>query len=311
MKVVAGVDIGGTNTRFGLTDEQGNCISVNSINTKDFTSFHSFAEELSKEISAMSSPYELLGTGIGAPNGNYFNGTIEHPPNLPWKGILPLAQVIQHSTGKLCVLTNDANAAALGEMLFGNARDLNDFIFITLGTGLGSGIVSNRKLIYGHDGFAAEIGHVIIKENGRSCGCGRNGCLETYASATGIKRTINEWLAGGEKSILSLADEIRSADVHIAAEAGDELAVKAFEYTGEILGLALANSVAYTSPQAIFLSGGLTNAGELLYKPTQYYFEQNLMDIYKRKIKILPSGLEENKGAILGAASLVWETVKK
>ncbi len=307
MEVVAGIDIGGTNTRYGLTDANGKCLVIYSLPTKTFETPEDFAREISASISHMAQGYDLLGIGIGAPNGNIFSGSIEQPPNLPWKGTTPLAQMMQNHINVPVLLTNDANAAAMGEMLFGNAKNMNDFILITLGTGLGSGIVTNKQLIYGHDGFAAEIGHVIVKENGRKCGCGRCGCLETYASATGLAITAYEWMREGQSSVLKdFKYEIKSSDICDAARKGDKLAMRAFSYTGEILGVALANSVAYTSPQAIFLSGGLTYAKELLFKPTQYHFEKNLMNIYRNKIKLLPSGLEDNHVAILGAASLIW-----
>lgn len=309
MKVVAGIDIGGTNTKFGLVNELGVCSEVGCIPTKSFSDPVFFVEEMSKKISRLLQPnHQLIGIGIGVANGNFYKGTIEYAPNLPWQGIIPLAGLFEQKTNIPCVLTNDANAAAIGEMLFGGAKKIRDFIFVTLGTGLGSGIVSNGQLIYGHDGLAAELGHVMVIRNGRICGCGRKGCLETYVSATGIKRTVYNWIGRGEKSVLAKdKDTLQAADICKAASHGDQLALKAFEFTGEILGHALANSVAYTSPKAIFLFGGLANAKNLLFEPTIRHFEKNLLTIYKNKIEILPSRLEENKVAILGAASLVWK----
>jgi glucokinase len=309
MKVVAGIDIGGTNTKFGLVSEQGVCSEVVCVPTKEYHDPSYFVKDISDKILKLLVPcHELIGIGVGVANGNFYQGTIEYAPNLPWNGIIPLAKLFEQNTHVPCILTNDANAAAIGEMLFGGAKQMKDFIFVTLGTGLGSGIVSNGEVIYGHDGLAAELGHVMVVKNGRVCGCGRKGCLETYVSATGIKRTVYNWINRGEKSVLShYKESIQASDICWAASNGDELALKAFEFTGEILGHALANSVAYTSPKAIFLFGGLANAKNLLFEPTVRHFENNLLTIYKNKIKILPSHLEENKVAILGAASLVWK----
>ena len=309
MKVVAGIDIGGTNIKFGLVSEQGVCSEVVCVPTKEYKDPSYFVNDISEKIFKLLAPcHELIGIGVGVANGNFYKGTIEYAPNLPWNGIIPLAKLFEQKTHVPCILTNDANAAAIGEMLFGGAKKMKDFIFVTLGTGLGSGIVSNGQVIYGHDGLAAELGHVMVIKNGRVCGCGRKGCLETYVSATGIKRTVYNWISRGEKSVLAQYKEsIQASDICWAASNGDELALKAFEFTGEILGHALANSVAYTSPKAIFLFGGLANAKNLLFEPTVRHFENNLLTIYKNKIKILPSHLEENKVAILGAASLVWK----
>jgi glucokinase len=279
--------------------------------TKKFKNPDELVKEICLRIQKKAGKNNLKGIGVGAPNANLFKGTIDSAPNLPWGGVIPLAHLFEKEARVPCIVSNDANVAAAGEMLFGNAKKINDFIFITLGTGVGSGIVVNRKLVYGHDSLAAELGHVIVAKNGRACRCGRKGCLETYVSATGIKRTIEGWLRNGEKSVLKKnADAIHSADIFSAAQKGDALAKKAFEFTGEILGLALANSVAYTSPQAIFLSGGLSKAKELLFVPTIHHFEKNLLTIYKNKIKILPSALEENRVAVLGAASLIWKKNK-
>jgi glucokinase len=311
MKVVAGIDIGGTGTKFGLVDEKGACQGIDRILTRNYPDPEEFVNEISRRILKMSEGYQLLGLGIGAPNANYYDGTIDKSPNLPWKGTIPLAGLFQKHISLPCIMTNDANAAAIGEMLFGSAKEMDDFIFVTLGTGLGSGIVANRQLVYGHDGLAAELGHIIVEKNGRTCGCGRKGCLETYASATGIKRTITEWMSQGKKSnFLEAKATISSADIFEAARNGDLLSQQAFEFTGEILGMALANSVAYTSPKAIFLFGGLANSKNLLFDPTRKHFEANLMNVYRNKISILPSGLKEDEAAILGAAALLWNQNK-
>lgn len=302
-KLVAGIDIGGTNTLFGLVDRQGRIIYSESVSTQKSGHPEVLVELVSKKIKdyfRRNKGYVLHGAGIGAPNGNFYKGTVEFAPNLGWKGVVHLAAMFQKGLKVRALVTNDANAAAIGEMTFGGARGMKDFLFITLGTGLGSGIVVNGQMVYGHDGFAGEVGHVIMDIKGRKCGCGRRGCLETYCSATGIKKTYAELNPAinpvkiGAKYIFQKAIE------------GEEAAIKAFDLTGEMLGLALANSVAYTSPQAIFLFGGLAQAGDLIFKPTIKSFEANVLNIYKNKIRILPSHLNENDAAILGAASLIW-----
>lgn len=310
-RIVAAIDIGGTNTVFGLVDENGQILLKETVSTEHFPIPEDLVavvcEHIKKAVTGFSTTHRLAGTGIGAPNGNYFKGTIEFAPNLKWKGIIPLAKLFEERLNVEAVLTNDANAAALGEMMFGAAKGMRDFIFITLGTGLGSGIVANGEMIYGHDSFAGEIGHVIMFPEGRPCGCGRKGCLETYCSATGIKRTYSDLLISQHAKP---DDETKAADakhIYEKAMAGDKYAIEAFRYTGDILGLALANSVAYTSPQAVFLFGGLALAGDLIFKPTKESFEKNLLNIYKNKIQILPSQLKENDAAILGAASLIWK----
>jgi glucokinase len=313
-ELAIGIDIGGTKTVYGFVDEKGNFLASGKLNTTDFQIPDKFVSTLAnilKEIILkLSNDFSIHGIGIGAPNGNYYKGTIEFAPNMPWKGIVPLAKMFHDALGIPALLTNDANAAALGEMVYGAAKGMKDFIIITLGTGLGSGIVVNGQLVYGHDGFAGEIGHSIIFPDGRDCGCGRKGCLETYCSAKGITRTVNEILSTSESSSTLRSyfnTGIDSKVIYEAAVAGDEVALKAFEYTGNILGLALANSVVYTSPEAIFLFGGLSNAGGYIFNPTIKSFEANLLKIYQGKVKILPSGLKESDAAVLGAASLVWE----
>ena len=248
--------------------------------------------------------------GVGAPNGNYYSGTIEFAPNLPWRGIIPLAAMFEDKLGIPTALTNDANAAAIGEMTYGAARGLKDFIMITLGTGVGSGIVINGQLVYGHDGFAGELGHVIVNPEGRVCGCGRKGCLETYCSATGVARTAREFLvARSEPSLLRNVpvEDIQSKDVYDAAVKGDKLAQEIFEYTGKILGEALANFVAFSSPEAIILFGGLAKSGDYITKPIQKALEDNVLNIYKGKTKLLLSQLKDADAAVLGASALGWE----
>jgi len=314
-KIVVGIDIGGTNTIFGLVDDTGTILIKDHVPTEHFPIPEDLVavvcEHIKKAFLKLGSDYQLVGIGIGAPNGNYLNGTIEFAPNLKWEGIIPLAKLFESNLKVTTLLTNDANAAALGEMMFGGAKGMNDFIFITLGTGLGSGIISNGQLIYGHDSFAGEIGHVIMFTDGRQCGCGRKGCLETYCSATGIKRTYTDLLMSKHEKVDVKTKVADAKYIYDKAIEGDKNAIEAFNYTGEILGLALANSVTYTSPEAIFLFGGLAQAGDFIFKPTIQSFEKNLLHIYKNKIKILPSLLKENDAAILGATSLVWNRLKK
>ena len=311
-KIVVGIDIGGTNTTFGFVNHEGKIIATGSIRTDEFEEFDAYLKKLVSEIkkvfNTVTDSVEITGYGTGAPNANYFRGTIEDAPNLKWNGSVSYNASLSKLTGKPSFLTNDANAAALGEKLFGNATDLDDFIVITLGTGLGSGIFCGGKLLYGSTGHAGELGHVIVKENGRLCGCGRNGCLETYASATGITNTVKELIEKDFNSVLKeiKPDSFNSEMIYEAALKGDKLAIEAFEITGGILGKALANAAALFSPQAIFLAGGLANAGDYILKPTIKHFENNLLNIYKNTVKILTSGLEQNKAAILGAAALCW-----
>lgn len=313
-KIVVGIDIGGTNTVFGLVDENGQILLKENIHTEHFPIPEDLVavvcEHIKRAFASFSKTHEIVGIGIGAPNGNFFNGTIEFAPNLKWEGIIPLAKLFEERLNIKTLLTNDANAAAIGEMMFGGAKGMKDFIFITLGTGLGSGIVANGEMIYGHDSFAGEIGHVIMFPDGRQCGCGRKGCLETYCSATGIKRTYSDLLMSTHEKV-NLKDKVADAKyIYEKAMEGEKSAIEAFNYTGDILGLALANSVAYTSPEAIFLFGGLAQAGDFIFKPAKESMERNLLNIYKNKIKLLPSKLKENDAAILGAASLIWKEIK-
>jgi glucokinase len=311
-QIAAGIDIGGTTTKFGFVDIDGKIISRGVMPTAGFDDAPAFAAALASEVTKalqQAGNPPVKGVGIGAPNGNFFNGTIEYAPNLKWEGIIPLSAMMEQHLGFPVVLTNDANAAAIGEMIYGAAVGMKDFIFITLGTGVGSGIVANGNMIYGHDGFAGEIGHVILQPGGRLCGCGRQGCVETYCSATGIAHTYLEMLSNKGKQPDIDFKKVDAKYVFTMANNGDASAKESFEFTGKMLGLALANSVAYTSPEAIFLFGGLANAGDLLFVPTKISFEENLLKVYKNKIKILPSGLPENDAAILGAASLAWKEI--
>jgi glucokinase len=313
---VLGIDIGGTNTVFGLVDTQGELVGESSIPTRGYDDVSDYVAAVSAAARklAASQSATLRGIGIGAPNGNYYNGTIEFAPNLEWRGIIHLADLFSNAMSVPAALTNDANAAAIGEMLFGGAKGMRDFIVITLGTGLGSGIVSGGELVYGHDGFAGEIGHTIVDPEGRDCGCGRRGCLETYASASGIKRTIFELLAKRiTPSVLRSVpfDTLTAAMISEAARNGDAIALEAFDWTGRILGIKLADSVAYTSPSTIFLFGGLANAGELIFAPTRKSMEENMLQIFRNKVKLLPSGLLDKNVAVLGAAALMWNEIGK
>lgn len=312
---VVGIDIGGTNTVFGIVDARGNVIASNSIKTGKHANIEDYIEELktalNKLIEAHDAKDKIHGIGVGAPNSNYFTGTIEYATNQPWKGVVPLAKLLTEAFGVPVAVTNDANAAAIGEMTYGAARGMKDFIMITLGTGVGSGIVVNGQLVYGHDGFAGELGHVIVKpSNGRMCGCGRTGCLETYCSATGVARTAREFLEirTDPSRLRDLPiEEITSKDVYDAAIAGDKLAREIFQYTGEIMGRAFANFVAFSSPEAIILFGGLARAGELLMKPIKESMDRNMLNMFKGKTKLLLSELKESDAAVLGASALGWE----
>ncbi len=316
-EVVLGVDIGGTNTAFGYVDREGNLLAEDVMATEAQRPSEEFFERLHHQAEILfqskKENYKLAGIGLGAPNGNYYKGTIEQPPNLSWKYVDVVAALKKWYTIPV-VLTNDANAAALGEQLFGAAKGMKDFIVITLGTGLGSGIVANGELIYGHDGFAGEIGHTIVDPNGRLCGCGRRGCLETYASASGICRTVEELLkAPAPPSELREMNpqSITSKRIFEAAQHGDTLALEAFDLTGKYLGMKLADSVAHTSPEAIILFGGLAAAGDYIFVPTKKYMENYMLNIFKNKVRLLPSGLPKGNSAILGAAALIWKELLK
>jgi glucokinase len=310
--VTVGIDIGGTNTKFGIVDREGKVLTQGSISTQEHEEFESFFRDMAKAIrKSLESvgSYQLLGIGVGAANGNYYKGTIEHATNLKWKGIIPLADMFKKEFDVPTIVTNDANAAAVGEMVFGAAKGMRDFIVITLGTGLGSGFVSNGQLINGKHGIAGEVGHTSVNPTGRYCNCGKRGCLETYVSATGIKRTVYKLLADHlEDSVLRdiSFDNLETKMITDAAMQGDVVAKAAFEYSGRILGMKLAETVAHTDPEAIFLFGGLSLSGDLIFKPTIHHMEANLMPVFRGKVKILPSGLQNQAASILGASSLVW-----
>ena len=312
---VVGIDIGGTNTVFGVVDARGTVLYSSSIKTGKYADIEDYVaalgQGLMQVIEQAGGPEKIKGIGVGAPDGNYFNGCIEFAPNLPWKGKIPLAQLISEQVGGIPVaLTNDANAAAIGEMTYGAARGMKDFIVITLGTGVGSGIVVNGNLVYGHDGFAGELGHVIVRRNGRQCGCGRQGCLEAYTSATGVARTAREYLEiRKDESLLRELDpsDITSKDVYDAAMKNDKLALEIFETTGAMLGEAFANFVAFSSPEAIILFGGLTKAGDLIMEPIKHAMEANMLKVFEGKTKILFSQLKESDAAVLGPSAWGWE----
>ena len=312
-EVALGIDIGGTNTAFGFIDREGNYLAEGNIATNNHEDITDYLKELHMEIEnvldTIREEVELVGIGIGAPCGNYLQGTIEYASNLRWPGVIPFCDLMQEYYPNIPVcLTNDANAATIGEMIYGGAKGMKDFIMVTLGTGVGSGFVSNGQLIYGHDGFAGEFGHIIVSPNGRQCGCGRNGCLETYVSATGVKRTAYKMMAK-----YNYPSELRAIPFHEmtskticeAALKGDMIAINTFKYTAKMLGEALANIVAITSPEAIFLMGGLTKAGDLLLGPTKEHMEMNMLKMFSNKVKLLPSQLTKNV-AIYGAAALIW-----
>lgn len=316
MNYSIGIDIGGTNTCFGLVNENAEIIFQREIKTKNFPEIENYLTVLVKQIKDLIShcpePENILGVGIGAPNGNYYKGTIELAPNLPFKGIIPIKNMLEmlllnEGWNLKVTITNDANAAGIGEMIYGAAKGVNDFIMITLGTGVGSAIVSNGEMIYGHDGFAGEVGHTIVEIDGRECGCGRKGCLETYSSATGIRRTALSLLK--QDNSPSILREIEEKDINgyticEAARKNDALALKCIDFTARMLAIGVANAVAVTSPKKIIFSGGLSKAGDLLLTPFKAYLEENLYPVFRGKIEVELSALEENNTAILGAAAL-------
>ncbi|HRT33338.1 MAG TPA: ROK family protein [Bacteroidales bacterium] len=313
---VVGIDIGGQTTKTGIVDARGNVLAQNIIRTDKYTDVTPFIDELCESVISLAKSIggiqQIRGIGIGAPNGNYYTGTIENAVNIIWGGSnsIPFARMVTDKIGIPVALTNDANAAAVGEMTYGAAKGMKDFIMITLGTGVGSGIVINGEVVYGHDGFAGELGHTTsVRYNGRLCNCGRTGCLETYASAIGVARTAREWLEmSKEPSLLrEFTEPITSKDVSEAASNGDELAIKVFEYTGQKLGEAFADFVAFSSPEAIILFGGLAKAGDLLLNPIEKHMNANLLPLWKNKVKIIFSQLKESDAAILGASALGWE----
>lgn len=313
-QIAIGIDIGGTNTKFGLVNHRGEILAKGQIKTEEYKKVEDFIDALYVNIKPLidevSNNTTLDGIGVGAPNANYYTGTIELAPNLPWKGVVPFAELMTKKFGVPCKMTNDANAAALGEMMFGAARGMKDFIMITLGTGVGSGIVASGSLIYGHDGFAGELGHTVVKPGGRKhWSTGSEGSLEAYASATGIAITAKKFRAEFPDSMLNRYPEenINSKTVHECALAGDPTAIEVFRYTGQKLGEALANFVMFSSPEAILLFGGVIKAGDFLLKPTKRHMERNLLPIFRGKVKLVFSELDEADAAILGASALVWE----
>ena len=316
--LTVGIDIGGTNTKYGIVDREGNVHHQGNIATTDFEDFQDYfdamADALREAIELLPGNHRLVGIGVGAANGNYYTGTIEKATNLKWKGVLPLAKMFKDELGIPCILTNDANAAAVGEMIYGNAKGMKNFIVITLGTGLGSGFVCNGHLLNGHHGIAGEVGHTSVNPAGRYCNCGKRGCLETYASATGIKRTVYKLLADHlePSELRGIAfDNLNTQMITEAALRGDIVAKECFEYTGRILGMKLAETVVHTDPEAIFIFGGLAMAGDLIFKPTIRHMEENLMPLFRGKIKVLPSALQNQAAPILGASSLVWDYLDK
>ena len=315
---VLGIDIGGTNTVFGIVDARGAVIASSSIKTLKHSDVNDYINELYEEVTrllvANDAVDKIHGIGVGAPNANYYTGMIERLVNIPWPTPLPMAQLLSDKFGVPVAITNDANAAAIGEMIYGGARGMRDFIEITLGTGLGGGIVANGEMVYGYGGTAGELGHITVRPGGRLCGCGRRGCLETYVSATGIVRTMLEILADDTRPSRLRSVPVEKIDSKMIAEAaldGDELARAAFEETGRILGESLANFVAFSFPEAIFLFGGLAKSGNLLWEPTKRHMETNMLRNYKGMVKLLPSGIDRANAAILGASALVWKELRK
>jgi len=317
---VVGIDIGGTFTKFGIIDRLGNVLMEGSVPTDQTDDINVYLSGLrgaiDKAINDMGSSVSIKGIGIGAPNGNYKSGSIEFAPNLKWahNEVVHLVSILQEYYPMPIAVTNDANAAAIGEMIYGGAKEVKDFILFTLGTGLGSGVVVNGELVYGNDGFAGEIGHVRVKDNGRLCGCGRRGCLEAYVSAPGIKRTVFELLAeyNGNSELSKYSfDQLDSEMIYKAATRGDKVALEAFQITGEILGIEIADSVAHTAPEKIFLFGGLAKSGDYILKPTRESFEKNVLKPRQNKIAIELSQLAEGNVAILGASVLIWQELNK
>jgi glucokinase len=322
-KVTVGADIGGTNTAIGIVDENGNVLEKNSISTPGHGDAAKYISDMAAAIKELiekvkqNEEIEVAGIGVGAPNGNYYKGTIEHAPNLSFEGVVPFVEMLkaQFPDIEAIALTNDANAAAIGEMIYGGAKEMKTFAMFTLGTGVGSGLVVNGDLVYGSDGFAGECGHTTLVPNGRLCGCGGYGHLEAYCSAPGMKRTAFELLAKYNATDSLLADksfnELDSKMIYDAAVAGDKIALEVFELTGMYLGQGLADTVHHISPEAIFLFGGPTAAGDLIFKPTREHMEKHLLPVFKGKVKILPSELDAGDAAIVGASALAWKELEK
>ena len=315
-QMVVGIDVGGQTSKLGVVDARGTVLAQTVIRTDTYSEVAPYiaelAEAVKKVIKEAGAEGKVRGIGVGAPNGNYYTGTIENAPNLPWghNGVVEFAKLLSEAMEGLPVaLTNDANAAAVGEMTYGAARGMKNFIMITLGTGVGSGIVINGEVVYGHDGFAGELGHTAaVRNNGRQCNCGKTGCLEAYCSAMGVARTAREWLElTDEPSVLRSLDTIASKDVYEAAQEGDKLALKIFEFTGKLLGRSFADFIAFSAPEAIVLFGGLARAKEFLLAPMEESMNANLLPLWKNKVKIVFSQLKESDAAILGASALAWE----
>ena len=311
---VVGIDVGGQTSKIGVVDARGTVLAQTVIRTDTYDQVEPYiaelAEAVKKLIKESGTEGKVRGVGVGAPNGNYYTGTIENAPNLLWgRQKVEFSKLLNEALGLPVALTNDANAAAVGEMTYGAARGMKNFIMITLGTGVGSGIVINGEVVYGHDGFAGELGHTIaVRNNGRTCGCGRTGCLETYCSATGVARTAREWLElSDEPSVLRSLDSIASKDVYEAAKEGDKLALKIFEFTGKILGRSFADFIAFSAPEAIVLFGGIARSKEFLLEPMETAMNENVLTLWKNKVKIVFSQLKESDAAILGASALAWE----
>lgn len=313
---VLGVDMGGTGTKFGIVDARGNVLEWASIKTPEYKQIEAYVDALCEGMLTIANKYggieQVRGVGMGAPNANYYTGNIENAPNLPWKGIVPVAKLITEKMGVPCRITNDVNAAAMGEMTYGAARGMKNFIEIAMGTGVGSGIVIDGKLVYGHDGFAGELGHtkIVHGPEGRQCGCGQKGCIEAYASATGVARSAKEIIEHSTKETSLRAldiNNITSYDVFCAAEKGDEVAKEIFDFTGRLLGQKLADFIAFSAPEAIILYGGLCKSGHWILDPIVEAMNENVMPIWENKVKVMFSGLKDSDVAILGAGSLVWD----
>ena len=312
---VVGIDVGGQTSKIGVVDARGTVLAQTVIRTDTHDTVEPYIAELAAAVKRVIAEADVegkvRGIGVGAPNGNYYTGTIENAPNLAWgRQRVEFSKLLSEAMEGLPVaLTNDANAAAVGEMTYGAARGMKNFIMITLGTGVGSGIVINGEVVYGHDGFAGELGHTIaVRGNGRTCGCGRSGCLEAYCSAMGVARTAREWLElSDEPSLLRGLDTIASKDVYDAAKEGDKLALKVFEFTGKILGRSLADFIAFSAPEAIVLFGGLARAKEFLTEPILESMNANVLNLWKNKVQLVYSQLKESDAAILGASALAWE----
>lgn len=316
-EVTAGIDIGGTNTVLGLVDREGEILAEGRLITTDYPEIGNFITALGsalKDLLDRNPELKLKAAGVGAPDANYYKGTIEHAPNLAWKGIVPFASMLEKDTGVPVYLTNDANAAAMGEMIFGAAKGMKDFIVLTLGTGLGSGIVINGRMVYGHTGFAGELGHTIVVRGGRACGCGRRGCLETYASASGLVKTALYLMSDmSEASVLRdiAPSSLTSREIARAAAENDPVAVRALDFTAEKLAFGIVNAVCFSSPEAVFLFGGLAQAGEALFVPVRKYVDAMVQHLFKGTFSILPSGVRESNAAVLGSSALAWSEMEK